>query len=206
MRISHAELEECIRDPAAWVAAKFDTSKKGGPRGGYDLCLREGIFRFHKTGDSINARGHIEQTVVKRNLVNRLRIEDILERFDAYVYWFNNSGVIVADHRARLNFDLGSGLILGGTVSRLDVTSDGYRAILLTKIRPGWQEELRMRLIQRAMARKYGRPEAEVAVGYQELDASNIETALYSKEELDEAEVKSRGLALGVMVEALKYT
>jgi hypothetical protein len=205
MRISHAELEDCLRDPASWVATKFDAST-GGPRGGYDYCLREGIYRFHKIDDSSEARRYLEQSIINRKLINRLRIENTLERFDAYVYWFRNSGVIVADHRARLNLELGPGLTLGGVVSRLDITSSGYRAILLNRIRPSWQEETRMRLIQRGMARKYGRSEEEFTVGYQELDASNLEATSYSQEELDEAEETSRQLAEEILVEVLKYT
>lgn len=204
MKISHRELEDCLRDPSGWVATKLSPSS-GGPRGGYDFCLREGIYRFHKTEDPAEARRYIEQTTSRRKLTNRLRLESVLERFDAYVYWFLNSGLIVADHRSRLDFDLGSGVSLGGQISRLDMMPDGYRAVLLGKIPPGWRQELRMPLIQRGAARKYSRPEDEVSVGLQELDASNLETVSFSPTELDEAEETARQLAAGVDSEIKKY-
>jgi hypothetical protein len=204
VRISHKELEECLRDPPSWVASKFNDSA-GGPRGGYDYCLREGIYYFHKTDDPAGTRNYLERTLSKRKLANRLRVEGVLERFDAYVYWFRKSGVLVADHRCQLEFDLGSGLILGGVISRLDITSGGYRSILLGAIPLTWRGEARMPLIQRGMAKKYGRPEDEFAIGYQELDASDLQTGSYSREELDEAEENARRLAEGINREITKY-
>lgn len=204
MKVRHAELEECLRDPRKWVAAKFDTSS-GGPRPGYDYCLREGIYHLHKTDDAAAARTYIERTTSRRKLGNRLRLDGILTRFDLYLHWFEGSGLIVADHRSTLSFDLGSELILGGTVSRLDITSDGYRAILLASRTPGWQQEIRMPLIQRAMAVKYGRPEDELSVGYQGLDGTDLEVLIYSQADLDQAESVARQLAETVSTELLTF-
>jgi hypothetical protein len=204
VRISHKELEECLRDPPSWVASKFNDAA-GGPRGGYDYCLREGIYFFHKTDDPAGARNYLERTLSNRKLASRLRVEGVLERLDAYVYWFHKSGVLMADHRCRLEFDLGSGMILGGVISRLDITSGGYRSILLGAIPPTWRREVRMPLIQRGMAKKYGRPEDEFEIAYQELDASDLQATSYSRVELDEAEERARRLAEGVNREILKY-
>lgn len=61
-----------------------------------------------------------------------------------------------------------------------------------------------MPLIQRGTARKYSRPEDEVSIGFQELDASNLETVSFSPTELDEAEETARQLAAGVDSEIKK--
>jgi hypothetical protein len=167
--------------------------------------LREGIYHFHKTGDAAAARTYIERTTSKRKLVNRLRLDGILTGFDSYLHWFETSGVIVADHRSTLDFDLGSELTLGGTVSRLDITSDGYRAILLASRTPRWQQEIRIPLVQRAMAVKYGRPEDELSVGYQGLDGTDLEVVVYSQTDLDQAEGIARQLAETVSIELLNF-
>ncbi len=128
-----------------------------------------------------------------------------LYEFDTYIQWYESSGVIVADHRSRLDLDLENGLILGGTVSRLDITNDGYRAILLGSRKPTWQQETRMPLIQRTMAAKYERPEDEVSVGYQNLDGSDLEVVVYSQTTLNEAENIARQLASIVSIEVLNF-
>ena len=204
MRIRHGELEECLSDPQKWVAAKLAPTG-GGPRAGYDHCLREGLYRFHKTEDVAAARLYIERTATNRGLVNRLRVEQLQVRFDTYIQWYESSGVVVADHRSQLDFDLDSGLILGGTVSRVDITSDGYRAILLGLRKPSWQQETRMPLIQRAMATRYERPEDEISVGYQNLDGGELDVVTYSQSVLNEAENLARQLALTVAIEVAAF-
>jgi hypothetical protein len=81
------------------------------------------------------------------------------------------------------------------------MTPEGYRAVLLDRVREGWEQELRMPLIQRIVATTYGRPEDEFAVGYQELDASNLQTISYSVSQIDAAEETARQLAVRVMTE-----
>ena len=90
-------------------------------------------------------------------------------------------------------------------MSRVDITSDGYRAILLGLRKPTWQQETRMPLIQRAMATKYERPEDEVSVGYQKLDGGELDVATYSQSALNEAENLARQLALTVAIEVAAF-
>ena len=172
MRISHIELERCLSDPSAWVASKFSPSPNW-IRQGYDACLKQGIYRFHKTDDPTAGRTKIEYAASRLKLTNRLRIDDALARFDAYVHWAFDSGTLVADVQVGIELDLGSELILGGQVARLDITEDGYRGVLLGGFNHGWQHELRLPLIQRAMASKYERSESAFVIARQELDATN---------------------------------
>jgi hypothetical protein len=201
VRLTHSELQDCLNDPSRWVASKVNPAK-GGPRPGYDFCLREGIYHYHKTGDLLAARTYIERTTSRRKLANRFRIDEILGRFDSYVQWYQNANIVVADHRSRLDYGLGAGVILGGTISRLDITDHGYRAILLGQRNPVWSNELRMPLIQRAMAIKYERPEDELSVGYQNLDGTQIELVLYSDDVLNLAENTAQQLATTISAEA----
>jgi len=116
---------------------------------------------------------------------------------DAYIAWCLRERPAVAARKARLNFGLGSGVILGGEVSRVDVDlgSGGYRAVLLGDAPPAWRRELRMPRIQRAIGRGFNRDEREVQAGFQRVDGSNLELVSFGTAELDAAEQAARELA-----------
>jgi hypothetical protein len=130
-----------------------------------------------------------------------LRIDDALVRFDAYVDWAFVSDIVVADVRVGIELDLGSEVILGGQVARVDITADGYRGVLLGKFNHDWQHELRLPLIQRAMASKYDRAESAFAIARQELDGTNLETLQFSTAEIDAAEQTAQNLASTIRAE-----
>jgi hypothetical protein len=204
MKISHAQLSQCHKNPATWVAKQLNQDGSSSWRG-YEYCLREGIYPFHRDEDIQAARQYTEQRLFNQRLITPHRIQDVLERFDAYISWYISEGIIVIDSRVRLDFELGHGIILGGLVSRIDMIQQGYRAVLLETIQPGWKEELRMPLIQRALAAAYERPENEFVVGIQELDASELTVTSYSQTDMDNAEQIAQQLARQVAVELAKH-
>lgn len=204
MRISHTQLAQCHKNPATWVANQFNRDGSFFRRG-YDYWFREGIYSFHRDEDRKAARQYIEKQLINQGLTTHHRIQDALERFDAYISWYISEGIIVIDSRVRLDFELGHGIILGGLVSRIDMIQQGYRAVLLRNIHPGWEEELRMPLIQRALATAYERPENEFVVGIQELDASKLSVTSYSQTNMDNAERIAQQLARQVAVELAKH-
>ena len=204
MKISHRQLAECQRNPAEWVSNRVNPTATFR-RPGYDFCLREGICRFHRDGDAKEAREYTQESIQRRGLNNESRIQNALMRFDAYMNWFQNEGVTTIGSRIRLGFRIDREVILTGLIPRIDITPQGYRAILLENITLGWKEELRMPLIQRGLARAYYRPESEFVVGIQELDASDLVVTSYSKTTIDEAEQVILQLAEEVANEFAKY-
>ncbi len=192
LRISHAEIEACRSNVARWVAARLNQS--AGPRAGYAGMTKLAIYKYHSTGDAEVARAHL------RALLGRFGSEGkklgAEAQLDAYIDWAERDGVIVADRKVRLEFDLGSGVLLGGEVSRVDVDiTGGYSAVLLGTPAHAWRTELRMPLLQRAVARHFDRNEAEVAVGVQDLDGSGLQTVQFSRAEINAAEATVRLLA-----------
>ena len=117
--------------------------------------------------------------------------------------WAEHEGLIVADRKVRLAYDLGSGVLLTGEVSRVDVdlVGGGYRAILLGAADQDWRDELRTPLLQRAVAKHFDRHESEVAIGVQALDATGLETAHFGTTDIDDAEAAARALATHLVAE-----
>lgn len=204
MRISHLQLARCQSNLTEWVSNEVNQSEKFY-RIGYERCLREEIHRFHSHKDVKAARQHLRERFLKHKLKNNSRIQETLTRLNAYMDWFQREGITTINSQVRLNFSLGHGLILGGLISRVDMTAKGYRAILLEAIPLRWEEELRMPLIQRSLAHTYGRPEDEFVVGIQELDASDLAVTSYSKIDIDRAEQIGQQLAEEVANELTKY-
>lgn len=85
--------------------------------------------------------------------------------------------------------------------SRIELVRGGYRAVLLCEPPRNWKQQLRMPLIQSAIAQKYGVPVQEFEVGTQCLDGSGLTTARFFKRELNEAKEESR--KLGEMVKSM---
>ena len=187
MRIRHRELEACRVSPGSWVASQ---QVPPAPRKfGYGRALSLAICEFHKT-ESMGAATAKLNGYVTKNFTNEKRIEELYENLAIYAAWFNQAGIISADANVRILFPNGVGWQLGGLISRVDFTPTGYRAILFGKIVPGWQKELRMPLIQSAVAYKYGRPTSEVSLGMQELGSNTLEEKLFENSIRQQAEVE----------------
>ncbi len=195
MKISHRELEECRRSPRTWWQARQSAS--GFRTFGYGQALLNAIHHYHRTDSARAARSHLRQ-MIDRNFTNEQRIEHLEQDFECYVRWHRRSGIIVADSNIRLSYSIDAFLDLGGLISRLDITSIGYRAIILGAGTAIWREELRMPLIQNAIAQKYGRPMDEVAIGVQQPDGDSLDEQNYTAAQVVRARKEFQELGEGV--------
>lgn len=186
-RISHTELSSAQQDFAGWWRAK-QASAAGGRRLGYAQATKLAVYKFHLLqGDRARSLAHFDQ-LVARSLTNAGKIAQARLQLQAYMDWAEHSGVIVADHRVRLNLPLEIDVALGGEVSRVDIRRRGYRAVLLgTRFSSRWKQEGRMPLIQLAVASKYERAADDVVVAVQLLDGSGLEETSFDTDERDEA-------------------
>ena len=185
MRISHTQLESCLASPRTWYRASL-AAESHPYLMGYERVLRLSIFHFHKSSGAA-ARDYMAEMIRKHHLRNVGRIDTIEISLNRYVRWAVAERLKVADTKVNLAHQMGF-LELRGEIGRVDVTSTGYRAVLLGKVPDGWELQLRMPLIQAAVALMYGRPQDKTEVGFQELDASNLATKLYSDRQIQKAQ------------------
>jgi len=177
MKISHKQLESCRFSPKSWVASRLPGG--GWATFGYKQALNLAISTFHDTNDVGAAKAKVDGYVAK-NFKNAKKIALLYEYLAEYAKWFEASGIISADSNILLAYPYNSNWQLGGLVSRVDYLQSGYRAVLFEGIAPGWKDQLRMPLIQTAIAEKYGRPATEVRVGLQEIDGNKLIDTRYS--------------------------
>jgi hypothetical protein len=193
VRISHTELDACARDPIGWLRQKLQAQPAGRRRGPNGI-LRDAILKFHAAAGDSDIGSTYLNNALEGHFPSSIQL-DTRHRYAAYVDWCRDTRVTVAACRLRLNFDLGSDLILGGLVSRVDVTERGYRGVLLAKPGPTWRLGFRMALIQVALARRLERPESECSVGFQDLDGENLDVRDHPEDRRRSAEQMARALA-----------
>lgn len=186
MKISHRQLEDCRKNPKSWVASVSVPAT--GRSFGYNQALLFAIHRFHKSGEN-DARKHLAH-LIDMHLSNVHRIEMIESDLDSYIDWASDSNVVIADSKVRVSLAIGGFMEMGGEISRLDITEAGYRAVILGDRSAQWQAELRMPLVQRAVAFKYGRPADEICVATQSLDGTNLEETSFSTKKIAQAEAE----------------
>jgi hypothetical protein len=157
------------------------------------------MYRYHKGADRARARAYLLQACQRNRLNNTRRIDAATATLDSYIDWVEQNDPVVADVMIRVELSLGSELILGGEVSRVDINRrGGYTAVLLDPPPEGWRDELRMPLLQSALARRYRREERDIAVGFQDPDGGRPIVATYSARDLLNAAEEARMLAARV--------
>lgn len=78
-----------------------------GPRGGYAAMTKLAIYKYHATASADAARQHLQRLLDRFGSTSKkLSAEGEL---DAYITWAEHNGLIVADRKVRLAYDLGSG-------------------------------------------------------------------------------------------------
>jgi hypothetical protein len=171
----------------SWIRAR----RSGGSirRTGYARATVLAIYKYHETGNAEAASAYLSHTIASNSLTNAGRARIAEGQLASYVIWCVAERPIVGGYRLRINLPLGEGIELRGEISRLDVDQEGagYRAVLLGSLRQGWSTELRMPLIQRAIAHAIERPEADVAVACQMLDGTDLQVVRFDSGDIDEA-------------------
>ena len=194
MIIRHSELESCRTNVRAWVTARHG----GGSRPGwsYAYATRCAIYRFHKLYDEAQTVDYLEDLLRRVHLTNAIRVGESRELIRGYCGRFFAQPFTVADVRIRIALDVGAGVKIGGEVSRMDVDpAGGYRAVLLGDVTARWSDQLRMPLLQRAVAIKYRHDEDLVSVGVQRLDGTGLDTRRFSRARIVRAVAEAQRVA-----------
>jgi hypothetical protein len=199
MRISHTQLESCLANPRSWYRTAI-AAESHPYLMGYDRVLRLSIFRFHHASERA-ARDYMTQMVRRHAFKNAQRVHEIEASLERYIAWASAEGLRVADTNVNIACEIGF-LELRGQISRVDVTATGYRAVLLGEVPADWHSQLRMPLIQFAIALMYGRQQDRTEVGFQNLDAGNLVTSLYTNQQIDRA--RRKFMALGRIVRRIQ--
>lgn len=194
-KLRHGELEECFVDPIGWVARKLAT--KGRPRVGYDRVTKLSIYKFHTTGSLALARQHLARLLSSYRLSSPVRAAQCEDRLEEYSAWFSSEPPTVVKCKQNILLDISCDWFLSGEVGRIDYLGEeyDYRGVLLESSDDVWMEDLRMPLLQRALAGAFHRRDEEFCMALQGLDGVMLDVRSFSSAEIEDAMVKARNLA-----------
>lgn len=194
MRISHAELDVCLGNPRYWFASRNASSHPY--RTGYDRALQLTIYHYHRTSAQ-EARAYLASIISEQEFKNATKVSQIENGLESYIIWAHTENLRPAAVKPNISFACGF-LELRGELGRIDVTPSGYRAIILKGPPVGWQDQLRMPLIQDAVSETYGRPADEIEVGFQRPDSTDLQTVCYDAKHRERARTRFRTLGRAI--------
>lgn len=188
-RLPLGDLEEANEDPAGYRTKLLGPPRqRGGPT--YFGALRDTIFRFHRLGEPLaEVEGYLEGRLSRfRDLSRR---DETLDQFRWYVEEYARLGWTTFDTRLNLKAALPpwapDDLECSGQIARADVSPSGYAGWMLLSAAGAWRQELRMPLIQEALAQEMNAPVDEVIVGVYSFRERSVEQTSYSAVEISAA-------------------
>lgn len=191
LRLPLRELEEADADPAGYRAKLYGPPRQ--PQGSiYFNALRNAIFNFHKPEwTAARAEGYLNDRLVKAP--NAAKRAEALDRFRWYTAEHEKLGWTTFLTRLTLDTPPPSSatvdLAIPGQVARVDlVPSGGFVGWMLSSgDGRGWRRELRMPLLQEALARSLNAPIDEVAIGVYAFQSRFVGHTVYSATEVSDA-------------------
>jgi hypothetical protein len=198
LRLPLRELDEANADPIGYRAKLY-----GPPRQAqgsiYFNSLRNAIFNFHKPQwTAAQAESYLENRLV--NTANAPRKAEVLEQFHWYLEQYRALGWGTALTRLNLNISAPpwdpADLALSGQLARVDlVPSGGYAGwIFVSGTARGWRQELRMPILQEALAGEMNVTTDAVIIGVYAFQDRSVEHTSYSATEIREARASLESL------------
>jgi hypothetical protein len=147
------------------------------------------IYRLHRGESLASSIAYVNKFMDSYELLNTTRRAEAESNLQSYAAWLETEGNVSIATKTRLKFEIFKDTYIGGEIPRIDLqpADGGYRAIIIGEEDPKWAKQLRMPLIQRAVAKALKRPENLVSVGTQLCDAGNLQTIKYSKGSIQSA-------------------
>jgi hypothetical protein len=197
-RLPLRELEEANADPTGYRAKLY-----GPPRQAqgsiYFNALRNAIFNLHKPEWTVaQAESYLEDRLAEA--ANTSRKAEAFDQFHWYLEQYRALGWATALTRLNVNISLSpwapADLALSGQLARVDfVPSGGYGGwVFVSGAARGWRQELRMPIIQEALAGEMNVTTDEVIVGIYAFQDRFVEHTSYSATEIRGARASLEGL------------
>jgi hypothetical protein len=168
-RLPLGDIEEALRDPRAY-RQKLDTPEVSYFGPSYMNAQRFAIFHYHKVQDRQATLWYFAQMLDRWGLTNPSRRGLAEEQLEWYFEAYRSGNLRTFRTQHRVAIDLaarfGNRITCSGEITRLDLAASGYAAWLLSANVPdGWMQELRIPLLQGAVAKSLDAATAEVSIG-----------------------------------------
>lgn len=197
LKISLTELEEIRRDPIAYKS-KRDAGFERRGNYSYFSVLKNAIYEYHKTSNAHLGMDYLETNLER--FKNRRTCQKTVDDFLWYVTEFQKLGWPVIKKRITVTVPLTTrywdSYKITGQINRIDMSSDdGYAAWLFKNDdESGWKGELRMPIIQNAVAVELGVIPPMVSVGIYSFENHFSQLQCFSENEVRAAHLELEDL------------
>ena len=197
-RIRLSDLELAARDPVGFRVS-MDAPSSSRYRYGYFNLLRNTIRRFHDNGgDAHHAMTYLEAGLTRFR--DAARRSETVNQFEWYVEEHRRNGRITVEVMGRVEARRPAwapqDLVCSGEITRLDIVPGGGPAgwLFRNSSIAGWDQELRMPLIQEALAFEVGRDVEDVMVGVYGFQEQIFDQRTFSRDEVRAAYLRFEDL------------
>jgi hypothetical protein len=155
------------------------------------------IYHYHKTKDLDDALRSLHKYAESHKRNNAMKLDEAEGRVTEYVAWLATAQPVVVKVKLNVRFGLMPDMYLAGELPRIDIdlSTGGYNAMLIQETDNAWQTELRLPLLQLAVASRLERDPSDVAIGLHLMDDwSDIQVVRFSDVELQTALTEAQTL------------
>jgi len=200
LKLPIRDLEEARANPLQYHAKLIGGNSETQMRYGFANAIRDAIHRFHTSGDSLASRSYLIGQLGRFR--NQRRIAETIDSFDWYVVASQQQGWPCFKSRLKIKLAVpervGHLIECTGQIDRVDIVPTGGFAGWLIKNTEldGWSAQLRMPLMQKAIASELAVDISEVSIGIYSLKDNDCEFRRFSRQSISEAERQLDSLLL----------
>jgi hypothetical protein len=197
LKISLTELEEIRRDPIAYKSKRDAGFERYGNLS-YFSVLKNAIYEYHKTSSIQQGMNYLE--IKLDRFKNRRMCQKTVDDFHWYITEFQSLGWPAIKKRITVTVPLTTqywdSYKITGQINRIDMSSNGGYAAWLFKNdnASGWKSELRMPIIQNAVAVELGVMPSMISVGIYSFENHFSQLQCFSENEVLSAHLELEGL------------
>jgi hypothetical protein len=194
VKVGLSELESARANPTGFARRRIEGST-GRPSLSRIRTVHLAAWRFHK---GVRQDEVLEQfeSMFRRNFTRLEMLPGLSDQLDHYMRGFAASGTTVIEAPVRrVQIPMPEGSIITGELSRLDLADHGrYAAWVFLEAPHGWREELRMPLLQAAIADRLGVDPSAVSIGTYSFSLRLYDTAVFSRQQIRQAQLEASQL------------
>jgi len=207
MRLALDDLEEARANPEEF-RKKVETGQEGFMRPGRHAIMQNALQRWHKGEITIDQARTEMISKCEQRFKAQEGLKAVTRHFDQYVVRYQGLDNETPLVRMRVSVPLPTGadprFKITGNVRRLDRSADGmYTAWLWEKTQADWKTQLRLPLIQAALAARLNVDIEEIEVGIYCFQDNTNQTFSFTQTDVDNArhELETLLISLAPLVE-----
>jgi hypothetical protein len=194
IRLSLSRLEEARRNPERFAA---NMARAGGMKMSRTRALQLATYYFHRQDQDPDAALRYLVDLYSRNFKTPENLPKLEEHLQDYIADYKRRGTTTYQVQGRLAIPVTSDpdVLFTGELGRADLGGGHYAVWLFGMKRFDWASELRMPLIQAAVAQRHGVGPDLVSVGWYFFEPGEYDAETFNSQQIESAREEAEKIA-----------